>query len=140
MAERKTMGEAMEDLPDKALDFIRPGRAEPQKVLKTVEKAVELPRRQNDEKDTAEGEALSADEAKTPKRRKRTSFGGVRSAAESQDVRDILVSQSFRLRYSSVEALNDAWLDRKRLHRKAKLQDIAQEAVDDWLKRHDYID
>jgi hypothetical protein len=139
MTERKTMGDAM-GLPNKTLEFIKAGKVGSPKPDRTAEKTIDLSINSTAEISPDSSEADATEESKTLRRSRKRTGVAAKQVAEPRDFSEILVSTSFRLRYNTVEALNEAWLDRKRLNRRAKLQDIAQEAVDEWLKRHGYAD
>lgn len=137
------MGEAME-LSAEKLAFIRKGAGESPQPTRNAVKAVKPATQPDDsERDGGEIEAavvVAGENQPTRRPRTRRVSRESRQAPDSPSLDEFLVSKSFRLRYSTVEALNEAWLDRKRRHRNAKLQEIAQEAIDEWLRRHDYID
>ena len=137
MAERRSLGDAMTLTPEKVA-FIRGSTAKAEKTPPSAKAKEDIEK-------TIETEApakVEIEENARPQRRR--SRGKVLAQEEPQagEILDrMLVPVTIRLQNRTAQALKRASLERElqRL-RPHKVQDIAEEAIADWLAKSDYLD
>jgi hypothetical protein len=82
-----------------------------------------------------------SDEAEPTTRRRSRGRARQAESHESEILDRVLVHRSMRLQHRTAQALTRAYLEQKLKHAKPDtLQDIAEEAISDWLARNGYLE
>lgn len=133
MAERRSLGAAMEITPEK-LAFIK-GEAAPKAsapVPKTEEKTIDIavPAKQ--------AESVREPAPRAARRSNRRSSGEAPGASEVLD--QVLVPVTIRLPHRTAQALRRAYLEQRLKHaRPDTQQEIVEEALVDWLGKNNLL-
>ncbi len=141
MAERRSLGDALEMTPEK-IAFIEGRKAKEPKLSEvdppstklTIEKSIEL------ESARSDGEA-SKDPRPRAARRSLRSRSSQESPEASEILDRVLKPRSIRLRHRINQALTRASLERRLgSFEPCAIQDIAEEALIEWLEKAGYLD
>lgn len=138
MGERRTIGAAMEMTPEKlafikGVDNARGATAAPSKPSKqSEEKTIEV--------DVSPAEATSLSETKPRASRRTNRRTGTEMPAASEMLDQVLVPVTIRVPRRTAQALRRAYLEQRLRQAKPDTQQqIAEEALEDWLMRNGYL-